>query len=371
MTASGEAAPSGAGDPGAAGTGLVDGLNALEREALARLSGAPDDRALEDWRVEVLGRRGALAELLRGLGALSPQERPAAGAAGNRVKGTLEAAFAERQRGLRAQARERELEAERIDVTLPGRGEHRGLLHPITQLRREVEAVFMRLGFTVVEGPEVEYDRYNFTLLNMPEDHPSRDMQDTFYIGNVGERSPNGTPEMLLRTHTSPVQIRTMLTQKPPIRVLVPGRAFRNEATDAAHEAQFSQVEGLCVDEHTTMGDLRGCLTFMVRSLFGEARQVRFRCGYFPFVEPGAEFDMSCHVCDGRGCRTCQGTGWIEIGGCGMVHPIVLENGGLDPARYSGWAFGFGFERMGLVRYGVDDIRLFYGNDLRFLSQFK
>jgi phenylalanyl-tRNA synthetase alpha chain len=351
-------------------SGLVDELNALEREALARLAATPDEKGLEEWRVEVLGRRGALAERLRGLAALPPEARPAAGAAGNRVKGALEAAFAERQRSLRGALRERELEAEQVDVTLPGRGYHRGQIHPITQVRREVERVFLRLGFTVVEGPEVEYDRYNFTLLNMPEDHPSRDMQDTFYVANVGGLTPSGTPEVLLRTHTSPVQIRTMLAQPPPIRVIVPGRAFRNEATDAAHEAQFSQVEGLCVDEHTTMADLRGCLTFMVRSLFGPTRQLRFRCGYFPFVEPGAEFDMSCHVCDGRGCRTCQGTGWIEIGGCGMVHPVVLENVGIDPARYSGWAFGFGFERMGLVRYGVDDIRLFYGNDLRFLSQF-
>jgi phenylalanyl-tRNA synthetase alpha chain len=297
---------------------------------------------------------------------------PAAGAAGNRVKGRLEAAFDERRRALRAALRARELEAERVDVTLPGRGVRRGQLHPVTQLRREVERVFMRLGFSVVEGPEVEYDRYNFTLLNMPPDHASRDIQDTFYVANVGAPpAPGDTPEVLLRTQTSPVQIRTMLSQKPPIRIIVPGRVYRNEATDAAHESQFSQVEGLCVDESTTMGDLRGSLTVMVRALFGESRQLRFRCGYFPFVEPGAEFDMSCHVCDGRGCRTCQGTGWIEIGGCGMVHPVVLENSGLDPARYSGWAFGFGFERMSLVRYGVDDIRLFYDNDLRFLEQFK
>lgn len=350
---------------------LVDELNVLERDALARLAVAPDEKSLEEWRVEVLGRRGALADRLRGLAELPAEARPAAGAAGNRVKGTLEAAFAERQRGLRSQVRARELEAERIDVTLPGKGYRLGSLHPITQLRREVEAIFSRLGFTVVEGPEVEYDRFNFTLLNLPEDHPSRDIQDTFYIANVGARSENGTPEVLLRTQTSPVQIRVMLEQKPPIRVIVPGRVYRNEATDASHESQFSQVEGLCVDEQTTMGDLQGSLTFMIRSLFGEERRVRFRCGYFPFVEPGAEFDMTCHICNGRGCRTCKGTGWIEIGGCGMVHPKVLENVGIDPERYSGWAFGFGFERMALVRYGIDDIRLFYGNDLRFLEQFR
>lgn len=352
---------------------LVDALHALERESLAGLATIADERGLEDWRIGVLGRRGTLATLLGGLSSLSADARPAAGAAANRVKGALEAAFAECQRGLRTQSRTRELEAERIDVTLPGRGVHLGSLHPVTQLRREVERVFVRLGFSVVEGPEVEYDRYNFTLLNMPPDHPARDIQDTFYVANVGTpgRAGAGQDEVLLRTQTSPVQIRVMESQKPPIRVLVPGRVYRNEATDASHESQFSQVEGLCLDEQTTMGDLRGCLTFMIRALFGSEGKVRFRCGYFPFVEPGAEFDMSCHVCGGQGCRTCKGTGWIEIGGCGMVHPVVLENVGLDPSRYSGWAFGFGLERMSLIRYGVDDIRLFYGNDLRFLQQFR
>jgi phenylalanyl-tRNA synthetase alpha chain len=353
---------------------LVDELNTLEREAMARLAAAPDEAALEAWRIEVLGRRGTLAELLRGLGSLSADERPAAGAAGNRVKGALEAAFAERQRGLRAQARARALEAERIDVTLPGRGLHFGQLHPVTQIRRDIERVYMRLGFSVVEGPEVEWDHLNFTLLNMPPDHPARDMQDTFYVANVGAGAADAGKadhSVVLRTHTSPVQIRVMQTQPPPIRVIIPGRVYRNEATDPTHESRLSQVEGLCVDEGVTMGDLRGTLTFMIRSLFGPQRQLRFRCSYFPFVEPGAEFDMSCHVCSGSGCRVCKHTGWIEIGGCGMVHPKVLENVGIDPTRYSGWAFGFGFERMAMVRFGVDDIRLFYGNDLRFLRQFR
>jgi phenylalanyl-tRNA synthetase alpha chain len=253
---------------------------------------------------------------------------------------------------------------------LPGAGVRLGDLHPITRVRREIERVFLRLGFSVVEGPEIEWDHFNFTLLNMPPDHPARDTQDTYYISNVTADGPGGDHnEVLLRTHTSPVQIRTMLNQPPPIRVIVPGKVYRNEATDASHESMFTQIEGLCVDEHTTMADLRGCLTLMIRQLFGEERQIRFRCGYFPFVEPGAEFDMSCHVCGGGGCRTCKQTGWIEIGGCGMVHPIVLENCNLDPAKYTGWAFGFGFERMALLKYGVDDIRLFYGNDLRFIRQ--
>ena len=351
---------------------LVEELNTLEREALRELSGAPHDAALEEWRIKVLGRRGTLAELLRGLGGLSPDQRPAAGAAANRVKATLEAAFAERQRALRAQARARELEAERIDVTLPGRGLHLGQVHPITQDRREVERVFLRLGFSVVEGPEVEWDRYNFTLLNIPPDHPARDIQATFYVANVADhKCDGGASQVLLRTQTSPVQIRVMETQQPPIRVIVPGRVYRDEATDASHESTFTQVEGLCVDESTNFAELRGALTFMIRSLFGPERQIRFRCSYFPFVEPGAEFDMTCHVCGGPGCGVCKHTGWIEMGGCGMVHPKVLENVDIDPDRYSGWAFGFGFERMAMLRYGIDNIRLFYGNDLRFLQQFR
>jgi phenylalanyl-tRNA synthetase alpha chain len=353
---------------------LIDALNTLEQQALAQLSDAKDQASLEEWRVRILGRSGQLADVMRGLGALPKEERPTAGAAANRVKTTLEAAFGERQAAIRAEARARELERERIDVTLPALGFRLGSLHPITRMRREVERAFIRLGFSVVEGPEVEWDRYNFTLLNIPPDHPARDIQDTFYIANVaGEAREDRNGEVrdvVLRTHTSPVQIRVMLNQKPPIRVIVPGKVYRNEATDASHEAMFSQVEGLCVDEHTTMGDLRGCLTFMIRSIFGADREIRFRCGYFPFVEPGAEFDMTCHVCNGSGCRVCKQTGWIEIGGCGMVHPKVLENVGIDPARHTGWAFGFGFERLSMLRYAVDDIRLFYGNDLRFLRQF-
>jgi phenylalanyl-tRNA synthetase alpha chain len=346
---------------------LIDDLTGLEREALAQLSGATDEAALEAWRVKYLGRNGALTEAMKRLGTLAPEERREAGRAANLAKDALEAAFSTRQRSLHSQERMRKLETERVDVTLPGYGVYTGQLHPITQIRRDVERVFMRLGFSVVESPEVEWDLFNFTMLNMPPNHPARDIQDTFYVANVqGEKG-----EVVLRTHTSPGQIRTMLGQKPPIRVLIPGRCYRNEATDPSHESRFQQVEGLAVDEKTSMAELRGALTFMIRALFGPDRVIRFRCGYFPFVEPGAEFDMSCHVCDGSGCRVCKHTGWIEIGGCGMVHPIVLENCGLDPSKYSGWAFGFGFERMAMLRYDVDDIRLFYQNDLRFLEQFK
>lgn len=350
---------------------LVDELEALQRSALADIDLLDDDAALEEWRVRVLGRNGTLSALLKGLGRLPAELRPEAGATANRVKSALEGGFAARQAYLRGAARARELESERIDVTLPARAVRLGSLHPITRIRREIESVFARLGFSVVEGPEIEWDHYNFTLLNIPPDHPARDIQDTFYVEDLNAKGPAGAGGAVLRTHTSPVQIRTMLARKPPIRVVVPGKVYRNEATDASHESMFTQIEGLCVDEHTTMGDLRGSLTVMIRALFGNEREVRFRCGYFPFVEPGAEFDMTCHVCGGAGCRTCKQSGWIEIGGCGMVHPAVLENVGIDPSRYTGWAFGFGFERMALLRYSVDDIRLFYGNDLRFLTQFR
>jgi phenylalanyl-tRNA synthetase alpha chain len=352
---------------------LVDELTALERSALTELAAATDEAALEAWRVRVLGRRGRLADLMKGLAALPPAERPAAGTAANRVKSALEAEFAERQGALRAQTRARALESERIDVTLPGYGVRLGHLHPITLVRRDLERIFARLGFSVAEGPEVEWDRYNFTLLNIPPDHPARDIQDSFYVaatgdGHAGDASSGG--EVLLRTQTSPVQIRVMERQRPPIRIVAPGRVYRNEATDASHESMFTQIEGLAVDEQTTMGDLKGVLTYMIRSLFGPERLIRFRCDYFPFVEPGADFSMTCHVCGGAGCRVCKQTGWIEIGGCGMVHPKVLENVGIDPVKYSGWAFGFGIERMAMLRYGIDDIRLFYQNDVRFLRQF-
>ena len=352
-------------------TNLVDELDRLGQQASAELPNLASDASLEEWRVRILGRNGSLAGLLRGLGTLATEERPKAGAAANRVKSALETAFNARQQTLRAASRIQALEAERIDVTLPARGVRLGSVHPITRIRREIDGVFTRLGFAVVEGPEVEWDHYNFTLLNIPPDHPARDIQDTYYVSDLKAEGPDGANGVVLRTHTSPVQIRTMLSQKPPIRVIVPGKVYRNEATDASHEAMFTQVEGLCVDEHTTMGDLRGSLTLMIRTLFGPESEIRFRCGYFPFVEPGAEFDMSCHVCKGGGCRTCKHTGWIEIGGCGMVHPKVLENCGIDPTRYTGWAFGFGYERMALLRYGVDDIRLFYTNDRRFINQFR
>ncbi len=345
---------------------LIERLDRIERESRARLATLDDPAALEQWRLDVLGRKGHLAEAMKGLATLPASDRPMVGERANAAKLGLEAAFGSRLREASATARARELEGERIDVTLPGRAPTKGSLHPVTMIRREVEQAFARLGFTSVEGPEVEWDHYNFTLLNIPPDHPARDTQDSFYIqGGTGELG-----EMLLRTQTSPVQVRTMLAHQPPIRIIAPGRTYRNEATDASHEAMFTQVEGLCVDKGVTLADLRGTLTVVARALFGPQSEIRFRCGYFPFVEPGAEIDMTCHMCNGNGCRVCKRTGWIELGGAGMVHPKVLANAGIDPDVYSGWAFGCGLERFAMLRYGIEDIRLFYDNDIRFLRQF-
>lgn len=345
---------------------LIDRLVHIERSSLESLHALTDATSLEQWRLEVLGRKGSLAETMKGLAALPAAERPRAGARANAVKQSIEEAFAAKLAAISDTARAKNLEGERIDVTLPAYAPARGSLHPITKIRREVEQAFARLGFSSVEGPEVEWDHYNFTLLNIPPDHPARDTQDSFYI----DGGSGGLGAMLLRTQTSPVQIRTMLAHRPPIRIIAPGRTYRNEATDASHEAMFTQVEGLCVDKGVTLADLRGTLTIVARALFGPQSDIRFRCGYFPFVEPGAEIDMTCHMCNGAGCRVCKRTGWIELGGAGMVHPKVLANAGIDPTVYSGWAFGCGLERFAMLRYGIEDIRLFYENDLRFLRQF-
>ena len=345
---------------------LIDRLHGIEQDALANLASLDSLPSLEQWRLEVLGRKGLVADAMKGLGTLAASDRPRVGERANAAKQSLEQAFNARLAAITIAARTQALEGERIDVTLPARAPTRGSLHPVTKIRREVEQAFSRLGFTSVEGPEVEWDHYNFTLLNIPPDHPARDTQDSFYIeGGSGEHG-----EMLLRTQTSPVQIRTMLAHQPPIRIIAPGRTYRNEATDASHEAMFTQVEGLCVDKGITLADLRGTLTVVARALFGPTSEIRFRCGYFPFVEPGAEIDMTCHMCNGSGCRVCKRTGWIELGGAGMVHPKVLANAGIDPTVYSGWAFGCGLERFAMLRYGIEDIRLFYENDLRFLRQF-
>jgi phenylalanyl-tRNA synthetase alpha chain len=328
--------------------------------ALAELRQIAHLQALEAWRVKHLGEKSALRAALGSLGGLPPDQRRDAGQRLNSARTELTEAFDARKAELSQQALAEHLERERVDVTLPGRPLPRGCSHPTITVIQEICELFRRIGFQIIEGPEVEWEQYNFTKLNIPPDHPARDLTDTFWI----------TDRMLLRTHTSPNQIRAMeRVGQPPIRVLVPGRCYRNEATDASHESIFFQIEGLMVDDRTTMADMKGVLGYLARGLFGQNARTRFRCDYFPFVEPGAEMSVSCGQCDGAGCRMCKYTGWLEILGCGMVHPDVLRGVDIDPARYSGWAFGLGVERIAILKYGIDDIRLFQQNDLRFLSQ--
>jgi phenylalanyl-tRNA synthetase alpha chain len=343
-----------------------DAVLQLRDEAMGALRGAGDQRALDAWRVEYLGRKGRLTGVLRGLAELSIDERKALGAASNALKLELEAAFDARSEELRRAAVAVSIEMGKVDVTLPARPHRRGGLHPVTQLLREVLDVFRSMGFSIVEGPEVELDYYNFEALRIPADHPARDMWDTLWV----DHEVDGRRPMLLRTHTSPAQIRTMEQHAPPIRVAVPGRAYRFEATDTTHEWMMTQVEILAIDEGITLGHLKGTLLELMRRLFGRDRQVRLQCSYFPFVEPGAEVAMDCYVCSGAGCATCHQSGWIEMGGAGMVHPEILENMGVDSKRYTGFAAGMGLERLAMQYFGVPDIRYFYQNDLRLLQQF-
>ncbi|MCL4535255.1 MAG: phenylalanine--tRNA ligase subunit alpha [Bacteroidetes bacterium] len=343
---------------------MIDQLEALQRRALDELDRAGDETALDAWRIAYLGKKGALTAVLRGLGSLPPEERPAVGAAANAAKERLEGALADRRAALEEAARAKARAGERLDVTLPGRRPDLGYLHPTMRIMREMVDVFVGMGFQVAEGPEVEWDYYNFEKLNIPRDHPARDMWSTFYVANA--QRPG---EMLLRTHTSPNQVRVMERLRPPVRFVVPGKCYRYEAIDASHEAMFYQLEGFAVDETITMADLKGVLTTFARQIFGQDSKVRFRCDYFPFVEPGVEVSIDCHVCRGSGCRLCKGTGWLEILGAGMIHPKVLEGVGYDPGKVSGFAFGMGLERVAMLKYGIDDIRLFYGNDVRFLHQ--
>ncbi len=341
---------------------LVVRLESLQKEALAALAAVADEGALEEWRVNYLGRRGPLNIALRAIGDLPVEERPAAGARGNEIRRLLEERFDERAGSVREAAMQRALVEGAIDVTLPGRTPPIGRLHPTTRMLREICGVLVSMGFQVVEGPEVETDYYNFEALNMPPEHPARDMWDTLWLEQ--ERG------VLLRTHTSPVQIRVLERMQPPIRITAPGRVYRYEATDATHEAIFYQVEGLVVDEGVTFAQLKGTLATLLRRLFGAERRVDFRGSYFPFVEPGIEVAIDCFRCNGAGCRTCGESGWLEVLGAGMVHPKVLANTGHDPKRYTGYAFGLGVERLAMLKYGIEDIRLFYSNDLRFLRQF-
>ncbi len=341
-------------------------IQQLEEAALRDLDAASDVSALEEWRVAYLGRKGRLTGLLRGLASLSIEERRTVGSAANELKGRLEEAHAARRRAIEEARVEQVIAGERRDVTLPGPPLPRGRLHPITQTMRDIVASLSGMGFQVAEGPEIEWDRYNFEALRIPQDHPARDMWDTLWI----DHEVDGRQQMLLRTHTSPNQVRVMENRQPPIRIIVPGKCYRFEATDATHEWMLTQVEGLAVDDGISLTDLKGTLAEFARQMFGRDRKVGFRCDYFPFVEPGMECRIDCFHCRGDGCRTCHRSGWIEILGAGMVHPEILANAGYDAERYTGFAFGMGVERIAMLRYGVDDIRHFYSNDLRFLRQF-
>ena len=346
-------------------TGTVD-LPSLASSARAGLSAAQDEAALEAWRIAYLGRKGRLTLVLRQLGELPIEERRRVGAEANRLKDELESVLEARRQELAARWLAATVETGRLDVTLPGRPKRIGRLHPVTQTLREMLDCFVAMGFSVVEGPEVETDYYNFQALRIPEDHPARDMQDTLYI----DREQNGSFPLLLRTHTSPNQARFMERHQPPIRIAVPGRCYRHEATDPTREWMFTQVELLAVDEGLSMADLKGTLFQFAKRMFGQERKLRFRCDYFPFVEPGVDMAIDCFLCGGEGCRTCRNEGWIEILGAGMVHPEILANMGYDTDRYTGFAAGPGVERICMLRHGVEDIRAFYANDLRFLEQF-
>jgi len=337
----------------------------LRDAALSSLAAAADAGALDAWRIEYLGRKGRLTGVLRGLAGLSLDERKAIGAAANALKDELESRFESRTEEVRSAALSRSLETGKIDVTLPARPRRRGGLHPVTQLVRRITDAFQSMGFSIVEGPEVELDYYNFEALRIPADHPARDMWDTMWI----DEQVNGHRPLLLRTHTSPAQIRLMERYKPPIRIAVPGRAYRYEQTDTTHEWQMTQIEVLAVDRGLSMTHLKGTLLELFRRLFGPERRIRLVATYFPFVEPGAQVLMDCYVCDGAGCRTCHQTGWIEMLGAGMVHPEILENMGIDAQAYTGFAAGMGVERLAMQLYGVDDIRHWYQNDLRLLQQ--
>ena len=337
---------------------MKEKLQSIKAQALAAIEA--DGADLEQIRIQYLGKKGELTAVLRGMGALTAEERPVIGQIANDVRAAIEAALKIKAEAQQNAELEKRLVSEKIDVTMPAKASTPGKLHPLIQVQRTIEDIFIGMGFSIAEGPEVEYDYYNFQALNIPENHPARDTQDTFYI----------TENILLRSQTSPVQVRTMEHQKPPIRIISPGRVYRSDAVDATHSPLFHQIEGLVVDKGITMGDLKGMLETFAKTLFGNNTKLRFRPHHFPFTEPSAEVDVSCFVCGGKGCRVCKNEGWIEILGSGMVHPFVLSNCGIDPNEYSGFAFGMGVERIAMKYYGIDDMRLLYENDTRFLEQF-
>ncbi|TDT61042.1 phenylalanine--tRNA ligase subunit alpha [Fonticella tunisiensis] len=335
-------------------------LEKIKIEALEEVGKASNSQELDEVRVKYLGKKGLLTSILRGMGSLSPEERPVIGKTANEVREEIEGALEEAKRKIKDREKNIRLSQEKIDVTMPGRANVIGGLHPVTKVLDEIREIFFGMGFSVAEGPEVELDYYNFEALNIPKNHPARDEQDTFYIND----------RVVLRTQTSPVQVRTMEKTKPPIRVIVPGKVYRSDASDATHSPIFFQIEGLVVDKGITMANLKGTLDTFAKRFFGEKTKTKFRPHHFPFTEPSCEVDVSCFVCGGDGCRVCKGSGWVEILGGGMVHPDVLRAGGIDPEVYSGFAFGMGLDRIVMAKYGIDDIRLLYENDVRFLKQF-
>jgi len=351
--------------------GVVEELQAQQSEALSEIEGAADLGALETIRVSVLGKKGSLTGVLRGLGTLAPDERPAVGKTANEVRQVIEEALEARRSDLAAVALDARVAAEAVDVTLPGRARPVGTRHLINRIATEVTDVFLGLGYRIVEGPEVELDYYNFTALNTPPDHPARSLADTFYVRDLSgdEAAVRGESDVLLRTHTSPVQVRTMEKQKPPIYILAPGKVYRRDIADPSHLPQFTQIEGLVVDEGITFADLKGTLDHFVKAMFGPDRKTRFRPHFFPFTEPSAEVDVSCGICAGAGCRFCKNSGWLEILGCGMVDPNVFGYVGIDPERYTGFAFGMGVERIAALKYNLPDLRMLLEGDMRFLRQ--
>ena len=340
---------------------LKESLLSLKEEFDNSLAKVTDSDAAEQLRVSFLGKKGSLTQILRGMGQLSAEERPAVGKVANEVRTHMENYLTEKIADVKEMEKNYKLRREVIDVTIPSKFEGAGARHPLNMAINEICDIFLGLGYSIGEGPEVEYDKYNFELLRIPEGHPSRDTQDTFYI----------TDNILLRTQTSGLQIRTMEKQKPPLKVICPGKVYRSDALDSTHSPVFHQIEGLVVDKGVTMGDLVGSLQLFAKKLFGENTKIRLRPHHFPFTEPSVEVDLTCWSCGGKGCRVCKGEGWIEVLGAGMVHPEVLENCGIDSEVYSGFAFGIGVERTAMGRYGIDDIRLLYENDVRFLKQFK
>ncbi len=335
-------------------------LEQIRQTAQDALTNVQDIKALEDLRIRFLGKKGELTAILKQMGGLSAEERPVIGALANEVREDIERTLETKMASLQSSLLKVKLAAEKLDVTIPGQKRPIGHKHPLSLVLDEIKEIFLGMGFSIAEGPEVELDYYNFEALNIPKNHPARDTQDTFYINE----------NTLLRTQTSPVQIRTMEKQKPPIRIIAPGRVYRSDAVDATHSPLFHQIEGLVVDKGVTMADLKGTLEVFARRLYGDDASFRFRPHHFPFTEPSAEMDIMCFNCGGKGCSLCKDEGWIEILGCGMVHPKVLSICGIDPEEYSGFAFGMGLERLVMRRFGIDDLRLFYENDLRFLQQF-